>query len=672
MYIVKNRINPVNISRLFFCVIIFSALASGLRAEKLPQTGSDKVKILILSKHIRLLKDGNLQSLQFAIPNGGEIAKDKKTIPCRNLSISYNKEHFSITAGEKTIGIGNFTLYPKSMGDTFSIEINGEKRLYPLPLYIKNTGNEIELSIEETINQFAIDSAWGELGYTPDRDSEALFALAHLIKARCSLPYLTNRHSGYHFCDLTCCQTYKGRSGKIFDDPVSINTSKITSGLFFHSSSGGILFTESIFNGKEKVYTAPKDVIYSENLTLSREKYLNWEATIDEHELASILYPGVNLFLKNITFDMDKEIILIETGNGKEKLAPESFRLKVNRIKGWNFIKSNNYFLSRSNGYYKFTGSGLGHGAGMSFDGALQLAERGYSRYEILEHYYPEIQYNSSSDKAKPRLQYVIFNYDSGEIIRSSGGISFNNRIIPCGSIFKLFIALYMAENRKDLFHNYTYTCSDKEKDKLMPLQCWNKSGHGKTDISSALYNSCNKYFASLYGRIDPDDFTRWMTEFTLKQGIELIIPVIKNKSGFSNLLAGLNFSVTITISGIVKLNRYIYIQNKDHKSEESEIIFNALHKTFSDGTAKNGGDKNPKLNTLSQHGRHRKEIWGKTGTVIAGTNSHHGYGIFTGGISSTGIVSILRKGTGAMAAKESKKILFNNQNYSVQVESNK
>jgi hypothetical protein len=357
---------------------------------------------------------------------------------------------------------------------------------------------------------------------------------------------------------------------------------------------------------------------------------------------------------------MDKEIILIETGNGKEKLAPESFRLKLNRIKGWNFIKSNNYSLSRSNSYYKFTGSGLGHGAGMSFEGALQLAERGYSRYEILEHYYPEIQYNNSSDSEKPRLQYIIFNSDSGEIIRSSSGISLTGRNLPCGSIFKLFIALYMAENRKDLFHNYTYTCTDKEKDKLMPIQCWNKSGHGKMDISSALYNSCNKYFASLYSRINPEDFTRWITEFTLKHGIELIIPVIKNRSDFSNLLAGLDFRVTITISGIMKLNRYIYMQNNDHKSEEVEIIFNALHKTFTRGTAKNTEDDNPKLNSLSQHGRHNKDLWGKTGTVIAGTNSHHGYGIFTGGITSTGIVAILRKGTGAMAAKESEKLLLN------------
>ena len=50
--------------------------------------------------------------------------------------------------------------------------------------------------------------------------------------------------------------------------------------------------------------------------------------------------------------------------------------------------------------------------------------------------------------------------------------------------------------------------------------------------------------------------------------------------------------------------------------------------------------------------------IWGKTGTVISGTNSHCGYGIFIGGSGRNGIVSILRKGSGTLAAGYSAKIL--------------
>jgi len=669
MFTMKNRIGRGIFPRLVILIIIFSALIIGLRAEKKPSAGRDKVKILILSKHIRLLKEGKINFLHLALPKSCEIDSSGSRISCNVLSILYGTDSFSIKTENSILGKGNFILYPKEREDTFSVEVNGEKRVYPLPLYIKNSGSEIELSIEETVNQFAIDSAWGELGNTDERSSEALYALAHLIKARCALAYLKDKHKGYDFCDLTCCQSYKGRSGKFFDDPVSINTTGIRKGLFFHSSGGGTLFTDSIFNTCGRTAMAPKDVIYCENFTLSRKKYLNWEAAINEHDLSGILYPEKNVFLKNINFDRDEEIVKVETDGGINKFSPETFRIRINRIKGWNFIKSNNYILTKDYGVYNFRGSGLGHGAGMSFEGALQLAERGYSRYEILEHYYPEIKYNGTSESAvNHQLQYIVFNSGSGEIVKSSAGTSFRNRIIPCGSIFKLFITLYLQSERKDLFYNYSYTCMDaekiKEKNRLMPHECWKKSGHGRMNISGALSNSCNKYFASLYDRIDYKDFSRWVAGFASKQGIVLFVPEIKSKADFSNLLAGLNFNVTITVDGLIKLNRYIYLENKDHSSEEMEVIFNALHKTFTDGTAKENGSEKVSLNLSGSNSNFKKDLWGKTGTVIAGTNNHYGYGIFTGGLSSTGIVAILRKGTGAMAAKESEKILLNLSSY--------
>jgi len=657
MYTVKKRINQKSLAALITGILVFSVLIVALRAEKIPQ--NNKLKILILSKHIRLLREGKTDILRLSVPKSGEIDTGSRRTGCSNLTILYKNNSFQFKADEKVLAGGDFTLYPKESGDTFMITINGEKRRYPLPLHVKNTGLETELSIEESVNRFAIDSAWGELGDTPEKHSEALYALAHLIKARSSLPYLTNKHSGYTFCDLTCCQTYRGLSGKLFDDTVSVKTGGVRNGFFFHTSSGGRLFTESIFNATGKNSEPPKEIIYQDNILLSREKFSRWGASIGENELIKILYPDKNIFIKDIEYDIDRESVLIRTGTGTEKIPPETFRLKINRVRGWNFIKSNNYTLTRINGVYKFSGSGLGHGAGMSFEGALQLAERGYSRYEILEHYYPGIEYNiPSHNSVNNQLQYVIFNSGSGEIIRSSSA-SFKNRIIPCGSVFKLFIALYLAEERRDIYYNHSFICTSAEKDKNLPRYCWNKTGHGKMNLHSAIYNSCNKYFASLYNKIDYTDFKKWLTAFTLKNGIELAVPEIKNETDLSNLLSGTNFRLTITISGIIKLNRYIYAANQDRTSGEIVEIFDALHKTFTEGTAVEP-DKNSILKKIaSKDNINKTYLWGKTGTIIAGSNSHCGYGIFTGGRGSVGIVTLLRKGTGATAARESEKILL-------------
>jgi NDP-sugar pyrophosphorylase family protein len=211
-------------------------------------------------------------------------------------------------------------------------------------------------------------------------------------------------------------------------------------------------------------------------------------------------------------------------------------------------------------------------------------------------------------------------------------------------------VAIYLASERTDLFYNHVYTCTDKQGDKATPEYCWNKTGHGRMNLVNALSHSCNKYFASLYEHINQDDFNRWLLKFIEEEGIKLHIPKVNNKSDFSSILAGLNFDVIINIDGLMKLDKFLYRKKMEASSEKFIIIFNALHRTFIDGTAK---DEN------SDTASNRERLWGKTGTVIAGTNNHYGYGIFIGGSDSVGIVSIFRKGTGSHAAKESKKILF-------------
>lgn len=655
----KKRTDPVTYTVTLLCSLIFSAQLFTGSAENTPHNTPDSVKILILSKHIRLLKEGKTVKLSLSLPGRSEIDSDGKRIPGNALEITNKNGSVEFSSGNSILEKHDFTVFPGKQGDTFSIILNGEKRLYPLPLHVKYNGTDTELSIEENVNRFAIDSACSELGDLPEKTSEALYALAHLIKARCAIPSLTHKHKGYTFCDLSCCQSYKGISGRTFDDPISIKTAGNKNGFFFNTSSGGNIFTESIFNGSERTDIPPKDVIYSENMKLSDEKYRSWTASIGETELSGIIYPGKKLLLKNIFFDREKEVLTVESDNGGERFAPESFRIRVNRVKGWSFIKSNNYTLTQSDGFYKFTGSGLGHGAGLSFEGAIQLASRGYSRYEIIEHYYPSVEYTGPGPAVPGRiLQYILFNSESGEIIHSSTGISFTNRIVPCGSLFKLFAALYLAEKRPDLFHNYSYTCTGHEKDKLIPEYCWKKPGHGKMSLTGALSNSCNKYFASLYDKIDPEDFRKWTNAFTKQNGIDLTLPPSGDRSGFAGLLAGLNFRTTISVAGIIKLNRFLYTENRDHKTEASAIIMDALHKTFTEGTASETDAVTTVHNTLPGYNTEKKDLWGKTGTVIAGTNSHCSYGIFTGGKGPVGIVAILRKGTGALAANESGKIL--------------
>jgi len=91
----------------------------------------------------------------------------------------------------------------------------------------------------------------------------------------------------------------------------------------------------------------------------------------------------------------------------------------------------------------------------------------------------------------------------------------------------------------------------------------------------------------------------------------------------------------------------------------ERDLIVTGLRGVLEKGTA--SGEIKPygaRINYLpllekriSDAGK-RERRWGKTSTVVAGTNSKHSYGIFIGGDDERGIVVLLRKGNGHLAAK--------------------
>ena len=148
-------------------------------------------------------------------------------------------------------------------------------------------------------------------------------------------------------------------------------------------------------------------------------------------------------------------MLRIRAGNKTISFPPETFRLIINRVKGWNFIRSNNFTITETTDEEKhlinFKGEGLGHGVGFCQHGATGLSRRGYNRYEILEHYYPGLSLKSlgvRSPATTPYLSYCVFDLSSGSVHAISPGPDFIHRRVPAGSVFKLIVALYLAAER--------------------------------------------------------------------------------------------------------------------------------------------------------------------------------------------------------------------------------
>jgi hypothetical protein len=135
-------------------------------------------------------------------------------------------------------------------------------------------------------------------------------------------------------------------------------------------------------------------------------------------------------------------------------------------------------------------------------------------------------------------------------------------------------------------------------------------------------------------------------------------------------MLAGLDFRLTFTIGDYIKLVRFLNCGDTPGRSrgpcvagvpdEQGLALCHALRETCIRGTAGGatkhyGADYN--YRALPESLRQGTEgladdAWGKTATVIDGTNRPVSCGMFIGGAGRRGIVAVLRKSNGHMTAR--------------------
>ena len=657
-------------------------------------SGNDNplVTINIFSKQVRLLKEGSLPLIACVLHKGALIRDElnNEEISGEKVVLTGNGGGYRISIGARKIeSPWRIKIYDPSGHGTFKARFSGEEREYPLPLVVVNDSGIPRFYVQERLSRYIVDSALAECGPLRQSEREAVLALAHIIRARYYYSQRTPQHDDARFCDLTHCQVYRGRikTDISFSGAWLIDHEKLEHNLFFHSRCGGKTFGAGVFGSDGFSDPGVLDRLYRDGMNLCLNEGSAWKRTVSSEDLVKILSGNPpSAVSSDLTLDYNKNLMRI-TMRAKESAVtfpPETFRLKINRVKGWSFLKSNNYLIAehmaQGKKFFIFQGTGLGHGAGLCQHGALSLSRLGYNRYEIIEHYFPRIFFreNDDSHSCPPYLSYSVFDLSSGAIRSTSHGPNFSARRVPPGSIFKIFIALYLAKERQDIFADYRYPCRGKNSHvPTMPVRCWKGEGHGSVGIREAIPNSCNLYFASLHQAVSFKKFKKFFSDLCRCLGVQADLPDITGEVQWANMLAGLDFRILFSINDYVRLVRFI---NADSPVKENEAvlhiplreriaIFQAMKETFTQGTAsgtlKPYGSPYNYIRPAAGKGRgggneQLQEIWGKTATVLDGTNRPVSYGLFIGGCGDTGIVAVLRKGNGSLAARWARVVLLN------------
>jgi len=203
-----------------------------------------------------------------------------------------------------------------------------------------------------------------------------------------------DRHKteGFHLCDAVHCQAYNGRN--IWNEDVEIGT-EVTDGLVladddsvllnaaYHANSGGeTREAEQVWlNGKH--YLRPVLDPFSLNQPGAR-----WKKSIPAGGWIGYLQTK-GVFIGEL---LDTSMLEMPVKHRQDYYLFGQDSLLLSRIREDYQLRSDFFSVSIEGDQVVLDGRGYGHGVGLSQEGAMEMARKGYHYTAILNYYYHQIQ----------------------------------------------------------------------------------------------------------------------------------------------------------------------------------------------------------------------------------------------------------------------------------------
>ena len=241
---------------------------------------------------------------------------------------------------------------------------------------------------------------------TSQRETEALKALAVVVRSfMLSHP---GRHSseGFDFCDTTHCQFYRGEqdlsetgASAEIEEAVEKTRGEFlaferrTVEGYYTAACGGMTVTPSMLWGGTTSY--PYRRVSCRWCKASR--FDKWERSALAEQVVHALseFVGSRFSLSTeLAIDRDDgsgfvRSITVADGTNRTTLSADAFRRAIGLKLGWNTVLSPTFTVERRGQRFIFRGRGFGSQIGLCEAGAIAQAAAGRSYREILSFYYP-------------------------------------------------------------------------------------------------------------------------------------------------------------------------------------------------------------------------------------------------------------------------------------------
>ena len=363
---------------------LFSVMCIGLHASTIP----NHIDIGIFSGQ-------NLRNFSFVPLTGRYIICDpqhKKVTelkPFSSIIVQRQGNGFTIIQGDSTIYSGSdITLQGGAFQNSFLLipmDRNSEPCMYDGDLTISFSAHQMSLINTTPFESYVAGTVQWESGH--NRHEEFYKVQAVIIRTY-ALSNLKRHHSErFHLCDQVHCQAYYGKSvnPNIIDAVAATRGMVVTDqdnnliNTVYHANCGGQTVNSEDLWPHAYPHLRSRMDIYCRNMPGAY-----WEHSFSIADLRRYLSHSHSYKPDASQWSYIENL---RQNTRIHHIDPEK-AIHLSHIRDQFGLRSTYFSITSKNDSLHIQGRGFGHGVGLCQEGAMQRAEKGYSKQEILSFYY--------------------------------------------------------------------------------------------------------------------------------------------------------------------------------------------------------------------------------------------------------------------------------------------
>ncbi len=347
---------------------------------------------------IRLFASYNITSVNFFHVSGdyavyGDSAYlfDAEHISLMSLLLSGDSVLIKMPSYEKKFRSVRFK--PKSSLSSFklkSVSPDYKVRTYDDELFISAQAKTLRLINTVEIEKYVAGVVQWEVGVNNPQE----FNKVKTIVCRTYALGNWRRHEfeGFQLCDEVHCQVFKG---KTFNQ--NIRTAALETAEYILVDDSARIITAAFFSNcggqtmnSEDVWSKPVSSLRSVTDSFCiQKKNAFWEKKIPKDLWLDYIATKYS-FPVNDTFQV-KKVLNFSQPSRQVYLLNDNYFIPLKFVREDMKLKSTFFTIKEEGDNVIFCGKGFGHGVGLCQEGAMRMAEKGYSYTKIINYYYSNI-----------------------------------------------------------------------------------------------------------------------------------------------------------------------------------------------------------------------------------------------------------------------------------------